>query len=265
DRAESQPHSRVTPPPLPPLAKGGRMSAPLGRFSPRRFVPRSLYLSLVSGRPRRVKGRAGVRRAGQAPRLNTRISNRRGMVLVVVMGLLLLLMLIGITFFTFSSQEHSSAEYYADSAKVFSVTSDVDALFDWALEQLIIGPRDNNLQSVLWPGRHALVPNMLGFFNSNPNGTQYVTLPNDRHPFNGGGGVHVIPGTGGQAYIDQNYDGVADGGLAYNPFTLNWSPATGSGGLGYTTRAQFNALGLPALDVDYTYPDINNVFLAHIG
>ena len=154
-----------------------------------------------------------------------------------LLGLLLVMMLLGIAFFTFSSQEQTSAQTYSDAAKVFTPTNDVDALWDWALEQLIIGPRDNNTQSVLWPGRHALVPNMIGFFNPNPNGTQYTTVPNDRHPYNGGGGFHVISGTSGQAYIDQNYDGAADSVTGYNPFTLNWSPATGSQGLGFLRRA----------------------------
>src|SRR5207245_954101 len=34
---------------------------------------------------------------------------------------------------------------------------------------------------------------------------------------------------------------------------------------GYTLRSQFSTLKLPALDVGYTYPDMNNVYLAHIG
>ena len=198
--------------------------------------------------------------------------DREGSVLIVVIGLLLLMMLLGITFFTFANQEHTSAEYYADSAKVFSVTADVDALWDWALEQLIIGPRDNNMQSVLWPGEHSLIPNAIGFFAANPNGTQYTTVPNDRHPFNGGPGINVIAGPQGQPFLDQNFNGINDATEAglnnSNLFILNWSPVTGTKGFNFNSRAQFFntslAPYLPARDVGYTYPDINNVFLAHV-
>ncbi len=232
--ANSRPHSRFTPPTLPPLAKGGS-------------------------------------RAGQAPRLNTNTSNRRGSVLIVVIGLLLVMMLTGIAFFTFASQEHSSAEFYADSAKVFSVTPNVDPLFDWALEQLIIGPHDNNKQSVLWPGQNSLVPNMLGLFAANPNDFTQPTVPTDRQPYNGGRGIHIIVGSNGQPILDQDFDGGTPGNDNNNAlFAINWSPTTGSTmGFGFTSRAQFfsntSAPWLPARDVGYTYPDINNVYLAHIG
>ena len=93
---------------------------------------------------------------------------RRGSVLIVVIALLLLLMLIGFAFFTFANQEHSSAEFYSDAAKAIGTTSNTDGLFNWGLEQLIIGPHNNNNQSALWPGKHSLVPNMLGIFAANP-------------------------------------------------------------------------------------------------
>ncbi len=210
----------------------------------------------------------GGRRAGQAPRLNTNTSNRRGSVLIVVIGLLLVMMLTGIAFFTFASQEHSSAEFYADSAKVFSVTPNADPLFDWALEQLIIGPHDNNKQSVLWPGQNSLVPNMLGLFAANPNDSTQPTVPTDRQPYNGGRGIHIISGSNGQPILDQDFDGGTPGNDNNNAlFAINWSPTTGSTmGFGYTSRAQFfNTSWLPARDVGYTYPDINNIYLAHIG
>jgi len=177
------------------------------------------------------------------------------------------MMLLGITFFTFANQEHTSAEYYSDSAKVFSVTADVDALWDWALEQLIIGPRDNNMQSVLWPGEHSLIPNMIGFFAANPNGTQYTTVPNDKHPFNGGAGIHIIAGPHGQPVLDQDFNGgTPSANNNSNLLILNWSPVTGNKGFNITSRSNFFSLNyLPARDVGYTYPDINNVFLAHIG
>src|SRR5262245_20317906 len=119
-------------------------------------------------------------------------TDRKGSVLIVVIGLLLALMLVGITFFTFAVQEHSSAEYYADAAKVFGVPN-ADALFDFALDQLIIGPAEGNKQSALWPGRYSLVPNMIGMFgpNANPADPLGITSPLDNHPYNGLG-INII-------------------------------------------------------------------------
>ena len=205
--------------------------------------------------------------------MEARFATREGSVLIVVIGMLLLLMLIGFTFFTFSSQEQSSAEYYADAAKVYS-PADPNILFDWALEQLIIGPHDVNTQSVLWPGKHSLVPNMLGMFTYNQNGgiaSDQPTQPTDRHSYNGGWGINVISGPQGQPYIDQNFDGQNDPNNVYPLLAINWSPAA-TGPAGYNNvnnrqgfLQQIANSNIPQIDVGYTYSDINNVFLAHVG
>ena len=241
----------------------------------------------VTSKPRRFTTRPHL--PCVARRQRGTVAPREGSVLIVVIGMLLLLMLIGFTFFTFSSQEQSSAEYYADAAKVYS-PADANILFDWALEQLIIGPHDNNTQSVLWPGNKSLVPNMLGGFTTNwanynpqkpppslPQNTDYPTQPTDRHPFDGGWGINIISGPNGQVWLDQNFNGIND--AAENPplnnnflFTQNWSPAAtipagiSAANLQGNPNLRQNVFNLlPALDVGYTYPDINNPFLAHIG
>ncbi len=233
-----------------------------------------------------------------------RCGDRAGSVLIVVIGLLLLLMLIGLTFFTFANQEHSAAEYYAESYKVYSDSPNADSLFEWGLEQLIIGPHDDNQQSVLWPGRHSLVPNMLGMFggpnattgnfvgnpNDNPNTkTYYATAPSDRHPNNGGIGVNIVSGhTGsgaslnltGAPVVDQNFDGFDDNLdnlgnfknvnlhlLTYTNLSgaaqLSPTGGTWSATIPFSRQTIYNIF--PSIDVGYTYPDINNMYLAHVG
>jgi hypothetical protein len=206
-------------------------------------------------RPRRIAGYWGR-------------TDRKGSVLLVVIGLLLLLMLIGFTFFTFAAQENVTAEYYADASKNFAVADDADKYWDWGLEQLILGPRDYYTQSALWPGRHSLVPNMLGMFTTDATGYG-LQIPYDAHPFNGTG-YNVISTSSGQPLIDQNADGMADSPVlvANELLTLNFSQFAAQYSLNRAqllNPAAYSGVPLfPTIDAGYTYPDLNNVFLASI-
>ena len=197
--------------------------------------------------------------------------DRRGSVLLVMLGLLLLLMILGFAALTYTSQEYESALYYSESAKPTVAELPADALFDYALEQLIVGPRDTNYQSTLWPGRHSLVPNMLGLFRTHPLVTTGETIPHDLNPFNGVAiGYYDVNGTVA-AVPNPNLAGV-------NLLNSNYSPAAidpalssllvnpGTGRIDRNLLFQIPQLAsLIAGDPDYTYPDINNLFLGYVG
>ena len=194
-------------------------------------------------------------------------SSRQGSVLLVMLALLLLLMVLGFTAFSFTSQENESAKYYADAAQRTGIEVDSNILFDFGLEQLLLGPNDRNYQSALWPGRHSLIPNMLGMFGTYPDGTYPNgtgrTFPLDRHPYNGVGVNLAVDAVNQSLFVDNNRDGQpdADGELYLN---WNYSPASRPDPQRPPlTRDQILTLAAP--DVDYTYPDINNVFLAQIA
>lgn len=189
-----------------------------------------------------------------------RPSPRRGSTLLIVMVLMGMLMLLGVLFYTFAAQERASAEYYSDGAKADLPAADVDALMNFALEQLIVGANPKYKNSALWGGRHSLIPNMLG---------------NDVHPFNGLG-VRVVRDGSGNLGVDLNNDGAADAGNVTDVY--GQTVATNASGSSQAADlldfvdmpaahqgferplSQF-----PAPDVDYTYPDINNVFLSYDG
>ena len=122
----------------------------------------------------------------------------------------------------------------------------------------------------------------------------FATVPTDRHLYNGGASEstssaarQASPGNyNGAPVLDQNFNGLDDVAdfnnsiLAQNNsylLTLNFSGAAqmstmGStqAGKGAASQAQVQARtqiynNFPAIDVGYTYADINNAFLAYIG
>ena len=203
---------------------------------------------------------------GQARRVPaaglTSSQSRRGSVLLVMLALLLLLMVLGFTAFTFTAQEHESAQYYAAASQRTGVEVDSNVLFDFGLEQILLGPNQYNQQSALWPGRHSLIPNMLGMFAVHPEGTGR-TYPLDRHPYNGVGVNLALDPVSQVPFVDNDRNGLPDADSDFY-LNFNYSPASHpQPGRPPLTREQI--LGLAAPDVDYTYPDLNNIFLAQVA
>ncbi len=230
-----------------------------------------------------------------------RHDKRRGSTLLIVMVLMGVLALLGVLFYTFSAQERSNAEYYSEAAKEHGEPSlDADVLFDFALEQIIVGTNPQFKNSVLWGSRHSLLSNALGFG---------LHKPGDLHPFNGEG-VNVIFDASNNVAVDQNRNGLPDDGTAGEPdnrylLLYNDSPAAQNedanrngnldAGEDLNNNGQLDVLverslmaedvnrngildpgedlngnGIldsryPQSDVGYTYPDINNVFLCYVG
>jgi len=208
----------------------------------------------------------GARRRGSPP------SKRDGSTLMIVMVLMGMLSLLGVIFYTFAAQERSNANYYAEAAKIQTAPSlTADILFDWALEQIIVGTDQRLKNSMLWGTRHSLLANELGYG---------FHRPGDLHAFNGQG-VNVIFDPSGYLGVDQNRDGIVEPG---NSYLLNYnnSPAANSlfernlrgedtnwnGVLDAGEDQNGNGVldgVVPQTDVGYTYPDINNVFLCYVG
>lgn len=252
---------------------------------------------------------------------NPQLSDRRGSTILVVMALMGMLATIGFLFYTFSAQERSNANYFADGHKNTSTGLDPDTLWDWALEQLIVGPprlqlRQNNTNyslgdtiyyssdspltiigsstlayrciqagttggspptsfsqtignwttdgSVIWQtvsslaesaltgSRHSLVPTVVG---------------TNLHPYNSAG-IH-LGSNNGLPFVDQDYDGQQDAANATTPYgqtllQINHSLAA-NGGVPRNLAATSTLPGWPDPGVDYTYPDINNVYLSYTG
>lgn len=183
-------------------------------------------------------------------------SSRHGTTLMIVVALLGLLMFTGMVFFTFAAQERATAEYFSEAAKE-SVTVNDDP-FPFALRQILVGPTNNEKQSILWDPRRrlSLIGNAVGY---------------DSIPFNGTGN-HIIPNGAGVPSIDNDYDGIPDPTSTKLDveIPLNFvSALTAWSGLqfgeGQLMQARGRTTEFPAPDVDYTYPDINNPLIAYNG
>lgn len=197
--------------------------------------------------------------------------SRRGSTLVIVIALLGIMAFLGLTFYTFAKQERQTAATFSQAAQTLKAPSiEPDSLFDFAMQQLLLGPVDSNYQSILWGGRHSLLANMLG---------------RDGIPFNGEG-INLIPtpGSTGQPAVDMNYDGAITltTPTVDNQALLNFvdSPAANLGSWGNisgtfyfgankrfrpTGGALNNTIDLPEPDVNYNSPDINSIFLSYDG
>ena len=206
---------------------------------------------------RRRRQRQLEQRNRETALLKREAARRGGSTLMIVIALLAMLSLVGVVFYTFAAQERSNAEYFAYARKAEAAGEQPgDVFFDWALRQLIVGPEDYEQQSALWGRNHSMVPNMFG---------------RDAHPYTGAG-INLISDDQGRIFVDQNFNGVADdGGFTNgnsgpkeddlsNLLEFNVSPAARNGAtLDLSLRFPRD------IDVDYTYPDINNLFVSYNG
>lgn len=207
----------------------------------------------------------------QAPGITGRKSTRRrGSTLIVVVGMLGLLLLVGLTYFSFAAQEDQASQYFTEAAKVTPSDSDP---FLFGIEQILMGARAPHYNSALYTGtasgatglgRHSLIGLMLGGDGAPYSGAgQNVTYRDEAitgNPLTPDG----LPDAGaGSAFPwgrDDNFDGIPDG----EPY-INLSAAARGGRVRLIPGTTASGITLPQPDVNYTYPDVNNLFLSYSG
>ncbi len=207
---------------------------------------------------------ASVRGAASGPEA------RRGSTLIVVIGMLGVLLLLGLTFFSFAAQEDQAAQYYTAAAKV--TPSDADP-FLFGIEQILLGARAPHYQSALYSGpasgatglgRHSLIGLMLGGDGAPYSGAGQNVVYRDEAISGNALTPDGLPDAGaGDAFPwgrDDNFDGIPDG----EPY-INLSIASRGGRVSRIPGSTASGVTLPQPDVNYTYPDANNLFLAYSG
>ena len=193
-----------------------------------------------------------------------RHTQRQGSTLIIVVALLGMLAFLGFVFYTFAKQERANAATFSQGAKNLKSTSaDPNVFFDYALQQIILGPQDSDVQSILWGGRHSMLANMFG---------------RDGVPWNGEG-VGLMQDTAGNPFVDMNSnDSSADANDNQSLLAIVDSPAAnpawtyGSSGVNWGTNKRFRGSAaldqtqdLPEPDVNYNSPDLNTMFVSYDG
>ncbi len=167
--------------------------------------------------------------------ITPQVTRRRGSTLVIVIALLGLLAFVGMLFLSFASSERSSAEYFSEAAK--GEVGEPDNVWDHPLRHIISGPsnRPSERASILRSpsSRHSIARSLVGS-DLSPHSGEGVSVSYSAS-------LPAANGPGGNDWLEFVDSPAARGGNEVRGFNP------------------------PAPDVDYTYPDINNLFLAYKG
>lgn len=195
---------------------------------------------------------------------------RRGSTLIIVIALLGLLAFSGMIFFSFSSQERAAAEFFSESVK--AGIDAPDNVWDHPLRHVISGPSNRPHEKYSIVGgkkrRISMVANLVGA-DLSPHSGEGINLIMEDDPATGD--TTPVP------RVDLNRNGTAndedreelagnddDGDSRFGEHNsqplLDFVDSPAARG-GVEDRAEAS----PALDVDYTTPDINTLFIAYKG
>jgi hypothetical protein len=167
------------------------------------------------------------------------VARRRGIILLVVISMLTLFAIIGISFVLYAQSEATSARVNREAEQFPRPDVDPELLLSYFLQQFIYGVT-NNTNSSTWNNYssmqgHDLMTNMLGASTTGPGA--------NRTPYCGSG---RIQSTGEIYYINYQDRSKVGGGPRRKPEYWN------------------NNSAYVATNPPYTYPDINNMFLAAV-
>jgi hypothetical protein len=208
---------------------------------------------------------------------------RRGIILLVVLFMLTLFAIAGLSFVLYADAEAAAARLHREANTLIDVPDmEPELAFSYFLGQLIYDVRDDEggIYSAL--RGHSLGRNMYGLFYTATNNVTF-TYSNNTVPFVGVGRLHTDPALAGQMggpnnpygvddYILPNYTYYRSDGFLRDPERLSGEGRT-SATAAWTYRQYrtdpYDANQRPGpyvggFNAPYTYPDLNNMFLAHI-
>ncbi len=196
------------------------------------------------------------------------LSNRRGVVLLVVLVLLALFSVVAVTFVFFSNTESRSARIHLDAQSQLHPDVDPEVLLSYFMGQLLYDAPDDERGVYSGLRGHSLARTMFGgAYVIAPDGTA-VYAGNDV-PYNGAGRLHTGPGSYHNPFgVDDhrliNYTYHSADGFVRDPERLNpVGPRPGKPAW-RTDLSDARGSFFGGFNAPYTYPDLNNVFLAAV-
>lgn len=206
---------------------------------------------------------------------------RSGVILLIVVIMLALFLVVGLSFMLYAESEASASRIYREAFTINYDRADIEpqTLLNWAMGQLVYDVSDygDGVYSAL--RGHSLARNMYGWnYTTNPADLTFVNAANNNYtPFNGYGRLDSTldpppPGMPANTDVRQliNYTFFANPqnpGQAFirDPERVGVRTGTGSV-LDWPSTVRVDNPTTPnysgGLNVPYTYPDRNNVFLA---
>ncbi len=183
---------------------------------------------------------------------------RRGTVLLVVITLLTLFAVVGLSFVYYADSEATSSRYFREAQALTAPDVEPELALAFFLNQLIYGARDDDSGVYSALRGHDLLRGVYGL-NYEFGTSGEILLQANELPFNGTGRLHHLQNYGTvltsvDDYTLVNYTYFPADGFLRDPERLNWR--TGTGAIRGTFTGGFN--------VPYTYPDLNNFFLAAV-
>ena len=185
-------------------------------------------------------------------------AKRRGVVLLVVVALLALFASVALSFFFYADSEAVASNYFMESMRRPQADADPELLLAYFLNQLLFDVKDDEFGISSAMRGHSLMRTMWGRqYEFGPDGT--IVLGNNTVAYNGAGRLHRTYPAAAPAPLrlqdDQkliNYTYFAADGFLRDPERQ---------GLRANPSAPRNTF-LGGFNPPYTYPDLNNVFLA---
>ena len=170
---------------------------------------------------------------------------RRGVILVVVLALLTLFAVVGLSFVFYAKSSGTASLYFRESGSPGRPDVPADQLASFFLGQFLYDTADDSWGVTSALRGHSLARLVYGYNDQGTNAT----------PFCGTGRLHApgpLAGTDDYALI--NYTYFSGDSFVRDPERLGWRK----------TLTDARGLYTGGLNVPYTYPDLNNLFLAAV-
>jgi hypothetical protein len=189
--------------------------------------------------------------------LNRKSTERRGVILLVVISLLTLFAIVALSFLLYANAEANASKLFreGEANSIGAAGIDPDRLLGFFLKQLIYGVPDDSSGVYSAMRGYDLSRSIYGY---NYPTAMSPSVPPNLIPFNGVGRLHNVAAFGAFPPMDEymmvNYTYFMADGFLRDPERLGFRTGLNDPGGPRQYTGGFN--------VPYTYPDLNNMFLA---